>query len=125
MRARAPVPNALEAFGRTKVGMWAQVVVICIDHKRSGARKSTEIIRTDDMGSNPLSVDRGELAGLELVLDLALDLELAGAGIALHPEALELQDLERVDDVDARREREDQEARHQRGPPRAEVAVVV
>src|SRR5207247_902500 len=79
-------------------------------------------------------VHRLELAGLDLALDLLLDLRVGErghlSGLDLAPdlpltEAPELEDLEHYDEVEARGERQGGEAEHESGPAGVQVAVVV
>ena len=88
----------------------------------SGCAASTTAIATT---RRPRArADRVELAGLELALDVAVDLVLGDvSGLsrrsATLAQAAELQDLEHVDEVDAGRQHEQAEQRHHSVQPRA------
>src|SRR4051794_13982159 len=101
MRTPSNAPKAFAAARRAL--MWWRVTVIEERKLREPPAAGKPRAAVGEAGSNP-SADGGELARLEVFLDLGLDLVLGGPRVGRpHPEALELEDLERVDDVDRRR----------------------
>src|SRR3954452_14188091 len=85
-------------------------------HERD--RRNRQRLRTS---RRPSALDDLELAGLDVARDALVDLPLRRVRVALAhlalAEAAQLEDLEHVDEVDARGERDEPERDHDERPP--------
>src|SRR5262245_56355436 len=125
------------AAGRPMFMEFVRVICLLTSSKRASGVRARYISRKPPRqgdnrttGFEPASPsDRWELSGLEVVADGLVDVVLAGLRVRApqlpRAQPAQLEDLEHVDEVDARREPEREQPAHHQRPAEDQVAVAV